>query len=126
MAGNSGGAAFPIVNREPFGNPLSPLEFELDDGLAIEALLTAYPEPVAVSDLEHPGEELDDKVAIAQALYKEGFLVIADEVSKPAVPVPQQERSKSEGKPGSAKKQKKAKLDESGRTKPIDDDDDPF
>ena len=37
-------------SREMFGAPLQPLEFELDDGPAIEALLQAYPEPVSVAD----------------------------------------------------------------------------
>jgi hypothetical protein len=36
-----------------------------------------------VSDLEHPGEELDDKMSIAEALFKEGFLLVDDEASKP-------------------------------------------
>jgi hypothetical protein len=67
-----------------FGNPVNPLEFELDDGPAIEALLSAYPNPVTVSDLEHSSEEIDDKVSIAQALYKEGILMIADPASQPA------------------------------------------
>lgn len=69
--------------RELHGAPLQPLEFELDDGPAIEALLMAYPEPIAVSELPHPSEELEDKVSLAQALYKEGFLLIHDEASKP-------------------------------------------
>jgi hypothetical protein len=60
------------------------LEFELDDGPAIEALLSAYPDPVTISDLEHSSEEIDDKVSIAQALYKEGILMIADPASQPA------------------------------------------
>jgi hypothetical protein len=38
---------------------------------------------VTVSDLPHPSEELEDKISIAQALYKEGFLLIEDEASKP-------------------------------------------
>jgi hypothetical protein len=46
-------------------------------------LLRAYPEGVMVSDLEHPGEELDDKLSIAEALFKEGFLLVDDEASKP-------------------------------------------
>jgi hypothetical protein len=62
---------------------MQPLEFELDDGPAIEALLLAYPEAITVSDLPHPSEELDDKIAVAQALFKEGFLLIEDEASKP-------------------------------------------
>lgn len=67
-----------------FGNPINPLEFDLDDGPAIEALLKAYPEAVTVSDLDHPSEEMDDKIGIAEALYKEGFLLIADVASQPA------------------------------------------
>lgn len=44
--------------------PNSPLQFELDDAPAIEALLSAYPEPVKVADLPHPPtEDLDDKVS---------------------------------------------------------------
>ena len=70
--------------RELFGSPLSPIEFELDDGPAIEALLAAYPRAVAISDLPHPSEETDDKLEVAAALFREGFLVIDDEASKPA------------------------------------------
>lgn len=69
--------------RELYGTPLQPLEFELDDGPAIEALLLAYPDGVTVSELPHPSEELDDKVSVAQALFKEGFLLIDDEASRP-------------------------------------------
>jgi lysine-specific demethylase/histidyl-hydroxylase NO66 len=69
--------------RSVFGNEISPLEFELDDGPAIETLLKAYPDPVMVSDLPHPSEDLEDKVGVAQALFKEGFLFIVDETSKP-------------------------------------------
>jgi hypothetical protein len=72
-----------FFSREQFGSPLQPLEFELDDGPTIEMLLRAYPEGVMVSDLEHPGEELDDKLSIAEALFKEGFLLVDDEASKP-------------------------------------------
>jgi len=70
-------------SREKFGAPLQPLEFELDDGPAIEALLQAYPGPVSVADLPHPSEEDDDKLSLAQALFKEGILVIDDDASKP-------------------------------------------
>ena len=62
---------------------MNPVEFELDDGPAIDGLLQAYPQSVCVSDLYHPSEEIDDKVSVAQALYKEGFLVIDDEASRP-------------------------------------------
>lgn len=64
-----------------FGAPNHPLEFELDDGPAIEMLLEAYPSSVAVMDLPHPSEELDDKVSVAQALFKEGFLLVDDNSS---------------------------------------------
>ncbi|CAM9667097.1 unnamed protein product, partial [Sphacelaria rigidula] len=40
--------------RVHHGSSLSPLEFELDDAPAIEALLAAYPDPVRVADLPHP------------------------------------------------------------------------
>jgi hypothetical protein len=36
-----------------------------------------------VSELPHPSEELEDKISLAQALYREGFLLIHDEASKP-------------------------------------------
>jgi hypothetical protein len=72
-----------LYPRELHGAPLQPLEFELDDGPAIEALLAAYPEAVLVSELPHPSEELEDKISLAQALYREGFLLIHDEASKP-------------------------------------------
>lgn len=70
-------------SRELFGSPLRPLEFELDDGPTIEALLQAYPEAVTVSTLPHVSEEIEDKVEVALALFKEGFLIIDDEASKP-------------------------------------------
>ncbi len=72
-------------SRELFGNSLSPLEFELDDGPSIEALLNSYPQPIVVSELEHPSEDIEDKVGVAQALYKEGLLMIVDEASQPKV-----------------------------------------
>lgn len=71
-------------SRELFGSPLNPIEFELDDGPTIEALLKAYPQAVTISSLPHPSEEIEDKIDVATALFKEGFLVIDDEASKPA------------------------------------------
>lgn len=71
-----------IILRELYGSVSSPLEFELDDGPAIEQLLGAYPQPVCVSELPHSSEELEDKLAVAQALFKEGFLLVADEASR--------------------------------------------
>lgn len=61
--------------REYRGAPLSPLEFEMDDGPAIEQLLTTTePHWIFVNDLYH--DTIEDKVAIAQALYDEGILAI--------------------------------------------------
>lgn len=71
-------------SRELFGAPLNPLTFELDDGPCVEALLRAYPHPVTVQTLPHPSEEDGDRVEVAQALFKEGFLVIDDEATLPS------------------------------------------
>jgi bifunctional lysine-specific demethylase and histidyl-hydroxylase NO66 len=70
--------------RYLYGAPINPLEFEVDDGPAIEELLQAYPHSVLVEDIYHPSEELDDKISIAQALFKEGLLMIMDEASRPS------------------------------------------
>lgn len=115
-------------SRELFGTALSPVEFELDDGPAIEALLAAYPDSITVSDLEHPSEELDDKIGVAQALFKEGFLLITDEVSKPSVGPPPK---KPAGAAAMTKNLKKRAGDEQDgkkkkRVQEPDDDDDPF
>lgn len=62
-------------SREFQGNPLSPMEFEMDDGPALEQLLTTVePHWILVNDLYH--DSIEDKVAIAQALYDEGILAI--------------------------------------------------
>ncbi len=61
----------------------SPLEFELDDGPAIEALMQSFQEGIIVSDLPHPSEELEDKVGVAESLFKEGLLMIMDEATLP-------------------------------------------
>ncbi|CAM9380088.1 unnamed protein product [Scytosiphon promiscuus] len=67
-------------SRVHHGNAMSPLQFELDDAPALEVLLSAYPQPVTVSQLPHPPtEDLEDKVGIAAALFKEGFLLIVDD-----------------------------------------------
>ncbi|CAN0196904.1 unnamed protein product [Pylaiella littoralis] len=67
-------------SRVHHGNAMSPLQFELDDAPALEVLLSAYPRPITVSDLPHPpAEDLEDKVGIAAALFKEGFLLIVDD-----------------------------------------------
>lgn len=62
-------------SREYHGNPLSPMEFEMDDGAAIEQLLTTVePHWIFVNDLYH--DTIEDKVAIAQSLYDEGVLAV--------------------------------------------------
>jgi lysine-specific demethylase/histidyl-hydroxylase NO66 len=71
-------------SRELFGAPLNPLTFELDDGPCVEALLRAYPHSVTVQELPHPSEEDGDRVEVAQALFREGFLVIVDEATLPS------------------------------------------
>lgn len=44
----------------------------------------SYPKGVTISELSHSSEEMDDKVEIARALFREGFLMVVDEASKPA------------------------------------------
>ena len=62
-------------SREYHGKPLSPLEFEMDDGPAIEQLLTTIePHWIFVNDLFH--DSIEDKIAIAQSLYDEGILAV--------------------------------------------------
>ena len=61
------------------GNPLSPLEFEMDDGPALEQLLTTVePAWIMVNDLYH--DTIEDKVAIARSLYDDGILAIQNPV----------------------------------------------
>jgi lysine-specific demethylase/histidyl-hydroxylase NO66 len=55
--------------------PLSPLEFEIDDAPALEALITTVePHWICVRDLLHG--DIEDKMDIAQSLYDEGILAI--------------------------------------------------
>jgi bifunctional lysine-specific demethylase and histidyl-hydroxylase NO66 len=57
------------------GNPLSPLEFELDDAPALELLVTTVePRWIQVQDLIH--DDIEDKMELAQSLYDEGILAI--------------------------------------------------
>jgi lysine-specific demethylase/histidyl-hydroxylase NO66 len=57
------------------GNPLSPLEFDMDDGPALEQLITTVePAWIMVNDLLH--DSIEDKVAIAGSLYDDGILQI--------------------------------------------------
>ena len=68
--------------RTHHGAPLRPLEFPIEDTLAIDALLDAYPHSVVVKDLPHPPhEDLPTKIAIAESLFKEGILLLEDEVA---------------------------------------------
>ena len=62
---------------------IRPLEYDVDDGPAIEMLLQAYPQGVEVSALPHPSEELDDKIGVAQSLFCEGILYVEDEATLP-------------------------------------------
>lgn len=56
-------------------NPLSPLEFEIDDAPALEALITTVePHWICVKDLIHG--DIEDKMDIAQSLYDEGILAM--------------------------------------------------
>ena len=60
------------------GKPLSPMEFETDDGPALEQLVTTIePNWIRVNDLFH--DTIEDKVAIAQALFDEGILAVLNE-----------------------------------------------
>lgn len=62
-------------SRVYHGNPLSPLEFEMDDAPAIEAILTTVePHWIMVKDLIH--DDIEDKMEIAQSLFNEGILAI--------------------------------------------------
>lgn len=70
--------------RDPAETVLNPIEFELDDGPAIEEILSSYPLGVTISDLPHNSEDMDDKVEVARALFREGFLMVVDEATKPA------------------------------------------
>jgi lysine-specific demethylase/histidyl-hydroxylase NO66 len=112
-------------SRELFGSALSPMEFELDDGPAVEALLRAYPTGVVVSELDHPSEEMDDKLGVALALYKEGFLLIDDEASNPSgVPIRRTADLPTGTKSGAKKKRVKKGTGAIGI--PVVDDDDIF
>ena len=62
-------------SREYHGNPMSPLEFELDDGPALEQLLqTTEPHWIGVESLFH--DTIEDKVGVTQSLYDEGLLMV--------------------------------------------------
>ena len=86
-----------VLHRSLHEYPMNPLQFEPDDGPAIERVLQSPLSSggVLVSDLPHPSEELLDKVDIVQALYKEGLVMVLDDY-----PFPQQEdQEDEEGEP---------------------------
>lgn len=63
------------------GQPLEPMEFEMDDAAALEQLLTTVePHWICVRDLFH--DEIQDKIDIANSLFKEGILAVFNESSK--------------------------------------------
>ena len=56
-------------------NPLSPMEFELDDAPALEMIITTIePDWVQVRDLIH--DDIEDRIGVAQTLFDEGILII--------------------------------------------------
>eukprot|EP00535_Pseudo-nitzschia_heimii_P011762 CAMPEP_0197197532 /NCGR_PEP_ID=MMETSP1423-20130617/32915_1 /TAXON_ID=476441 /ORGANISM="Pseudo-nitzschia heimii, Strain UNC1101" /LENGTH=609 /DNA_ID=CAMNT_0042651357 /DNA_START=116 /DNA_END=1945 /DNA_ORIENTATION=+ len=62
-------------SREHHGNPISPMEFEMDDAAALEQLLTTVePNWIFVNDLFH--DTIEDKIQITQALYDDGIIAI--------------------------------------------------
>ena len=72
-----------------------------------------------VADLPHPSDEDEDKVGIAQALYKEGFLLIDDSLTDMAG---DDEEADLEYKTGDATEDRGKNNDDDDD----DDDDDPF
>ena len=62
-------------SREYQGNPISPMEFEMDDAASLEQLLTTVePEWILVNDLFH--DSIEDKIQIVQCLYDEGIIAV--------------------------------------------------
>lgn len=64
-------------SREYQGNPINPLEFEMDDAASLEQLITTVePDWIIVNDLFH--DSIEDKIQIVQALYDEGIIAIKE------------------------------------------------
>mmetsp|Transcript_53856 Transcript_53856/g.60181 ORF Transcript_53856/g.60181 Transcript_53856/m.60181 type:complete len:614 (-) Transcript_53856:2152-3993(-) len=64
-------------SREYQGNPINPLEFEMDDAASLEQLITTVePDWILVNDLFH--DSVEDKIQIVQALYDEGIIAIKE------------------------------------------------
>ena len=52
----------------------TPLEFEIDDAPAIEQILTSTDEYIAIKDLIHESDDIQEKIEIVNALMKEEIL----------------------------------------------------
>ena len=65
-------------NQRDHASEIAPMEFEVDDGPAIEQLFkTVSPMWVRVTDLPHPpAEDIDDKIGIVQSLFDEGIIAV--------------------------------------------------
>jgi lysine-specific demethylase/histidyl-hydroxylase NO66 len=63
-------------SRVHFANELPALEFDPADGPALETLLNSYPDYLKVGVLPLP--ELEDRLDLADSLFKEGLLMVED------------------------------------------------
>ena len=62
-------------------NPLSPLEYEMDDAAAIEQLFTTVePHWIMVNDLLH--DSIEDKISLTKSLFDEGILAVMEPISR--------------------------------------------
>ena len=66
-------------SRVRFEEPIRPLEFDLDDGPAVEQLVSSYPHGIMIMELTHNSDENEDKLAVARAIFKEGLLMVVDD-----------------------------------------------
>ncbi|CAK4086749.1 unnamed protein product [Aphanomyces euteiches] len=66
-------------SRKHHENPLSPMEFELDDAESIEFIFKSYPSYFRVGDLPH--EDPADQIGLVKALYDEGLLMFENDKS---------------------------------------------
>lgn len=65
-------------SREYQQNPISPLEFEMDDAAALEQLMTTIePDWIHVNDLFH--DSIEDKIQLVQALYDENIIALRND-----------------------------------------------
>ena len=92
--------------RSHHGAAMANVGFPLDDAPAIERLLLAYPDYVEVRDLPHPPtDDLELKVQIATALFREGFLVIVND---------DEEELRGKGEEGMEEEEEEEEDDEEG------------